>query len=228
MGTCATCIDMANEIPYQGIIIAERLNFATWVVIGIFYITTKNIWIYLQTTHNSNLRSMSAFNDNAHRLFRVPYRTVLLANRIFFGETNFFLAYRYSMVRYGTLKVRFVKKSMRVLYLHTYWLTDVILILVLYHISHGNMKRSIQTRSGVYERSEHFVAYIVHVEQFQIFKCNVFFICWIEFAQCKQIGMHVVIVVDEIYSCALKYTYLILREPIFSPRVFGNQHCYIW
>ncbi len=59
----------------------------------------------------------------AHRLFHEPnffaYRTgtVLLANRIFFGKTSLlFFGVPRCMVLYGTLKVRFVKKSMRVLY----------------------------------------------------------------------------------------------------------------
>ncbi len=47
------------------------------------------------------------------RTFRVPYRTALLTNRIFFVDRD-------STARYGTLKVRLVKKSTRVLY-KSYW-----------------------------------------------------------------------------------------------------------
>jgi hypothetical protein len=64
------------------------------------------------------LDTVRASTFSRTELFRVPYRTVLLANRIIFGKTSFFLAYRYSTVRYGTLKIRFVKRSMRVLYIH--------------------------------------------------------------------------------------------------------------
>ena len=71
----------------------------------------------MQKKSRSKYHTVRASTFSRTELFRVPYRTVLLANRIIFGETNFFLAYRYSMVRYGTLKIRLVKKSIRVLYI---------------------------------------------------------------------------------------------------------------
>jgi hypothetical protein len=89
-----------------------------------------HLFIYLFEFNAGNLRLVMSI-QYAHRLFHEPnffaYRTLLLANRIIFGKTRFFLAFRYSMVRDGTLKVRFVKKSMRLLYILikfiqlTYW-----------------------------------------------------------------------------------------------------------
>ncbi len=45
---------------------------------------------------------MRASTFSGTELFRPPYRTVLLANRIFFDKN--FLAYQYDVVRYGTRK----------------------------------------------------------------------------------------------------------------------------
>ncbi len=68
-------------------------------------------------------KTFTSIIQYAHRFFTgptfsrtVPYRTEILENRIFFWLNDLFLTYRYNMVRYGTLKVRFVKMPMRVLY----------------------------------------------------------------------------------------------------------------
>jgi hypothetical protein len=95
----------------------------------------------------SVLVTVRASTFSRTELFRVPYRTVLLANRITLGKTSSFLAYRYSMVRYDTLKVRFVKKSMRVLYNHgLFWVVAPSMFLFLYKGSNNMDKKNIMIK----------------------------------------------------------------------------------